>query len=600
MTKTDVIRQLLKNIKRVFGIAWQTSPLIFAWLLSLTIFSSLFPVALSYAFKLLLDAIVKNQNLAGVITVSLLSLFAFRYIIGFVSDIVNTLNYDYFDKTFRQKFENKLTLEFTKKISELDIPHLENSETQNLIQKARQAYPWRLTNFYTFLTNGILNLGIFISAFAVLIPYGYWIPLIMAISTIPRLYYRNKYVKSEWIRFNQSISESKDLMYVRNLLDDPSGVKEIRVSQAGPKLLSRIKDLQDFLLTTIREPLKKYLPFFIFAVFFEAVVLVILAYFKLPDIIRGVITIGTFTFYIQNLDRISNSSQGVVGYATRLFEQNLYVSYFFEVLELPKVIKERKPGTLFDEIRPPKIEFKNVSFSYAGGPEILKNVSFKIEPGEHLAIVGPNGAGKTTIIRLLLRFYDPDKGEILINDVDLKEMRLSNWYKFVSILFQDFVKFSLTIKDNILLGDIRTIDENKMKDAAVKSGAIDFIDKLPKKYDTRLGKRFDDSVELSQGQWQKLALARMFYEAAPLLILDEPTSAIDAEAEAEIFDNINKVYKDKGLILISHRFSTVRSADKIIVLQNGQITEEGDHVSLMEKNQVYARMFRKQAEGYIE
>jgi len=600
MTKTDIVRQLLKNIKRVFGIAWQTSPLIFAWLLSLTIFSSLFPVALSYAFKLLLDAIIKSQNLAGVITVSLLSLFAFRYIIGFVSDIVNTLNYDYFDKTFRQEFENKLTLEFTKKISELDIPHLENSETQNLIQKARQAYPWRLTNFYTFLTYGILNLGIFISAFAVLIPYGYWIPLIMAISTIPRLYYRNKYVKSEWIRFNQSISESKDLMYVKNLLDDPSGVKEIRVSQAGPKLLNRIKDLQDFLLATIREPLKKYLPFFIFAVFFEAVVLVILAYFKLPDIVRGIITIGTFTFYIQNLDRISNSSQGVVGYATRLFEQNLYVSYFFEVLELPKIIKEKKPGILFDEIRPPKIEFKNVSFSYAGGPEILKNISFKIEPGEHLAIVGPNGAGKTTIIRLLLRFYDPDKGNILINDVDLKEMRLSNWYKFVSILFQDFVKFSLTIKDNILLGDIRAIDENKMKDAAVKSGAIDFIDKLPKKYDSRLGKRFDDSVELSQGQWQKLALARMFYEAAPLLILDEPTSAIDTEAEAEIFDNINKVYKDKGLLLISHRFSTVRSADKIIVLQNGQITEEGNHVSLMEKNQVYARMFRKQAEGYIE
>ena len=600
MTKTDVIRQLFKNIKRVLRIAWQTSPLVFTWLIFLTILCSLFPVALSYVFKLLLDAIVKTQNLAGTITIGLLSLFAFRYIIDFAYNIADALNFDYFDKTFRQKFENRLTLEFTKKISELDIPHLENSETQNLIQKARQAYPWRLTNFYNFLINDILNLGVFISAFVVLIPYGYWIPLALAVSTIPRLYYRNKYVRSEWTRFNQSIGESKDLMYVRNLLDDPSGIKEIRVSQAGPKLLNRIKDLQDFLLTTIREPLKKYLPFFLSTIFFEAIILVILAYFKLPDIVQGAITIGTFTFYIQNLDRISNSSQGVVGQATRLFEQNLYVSYFFEVLELPKIIKEKKPGVLFDEIKPPKIEFKNVSFSYAGGLEILKNISFKIEPGEHLAIVGPNGAGKTTIIRLLLRFYDPAEGQILINDVDLKEMKLNNWYKFVSILFQDFVKFSLTIKDNILLGDIRAIDENRMKDAAVKSGAIDFIDKFPKKYDTRLGKRFDDSVELSQGQWQKLALARMFYEAAPLLILDEPTSAIDAEAEAEIFDNINKVYKDKNLILISHRFSTVRGADKIIVLQNGRITEEGDHASLMEKDQVYARMFRKQAEGYIE
>jgi ATP-binding cassette subfamily B protein len=199
-----------------------------------------------------------------------------------------------------------------------------------------------------------------------------------------------------------------------------------------------------------------------------------------------------------------------------------------------------------------------------------------------------------------LRFYDPTRGQILVNGVDLREISLSSWYKLVSILFQDFVQFSLTIKDNILLGDVRAIDEERMKDAARKSGAAEFIEKFQKRYDTRLGKRFDDSVELSQGQWQKLAIARTFYEAAPLLVLDEPTSAIDAEAEAEIFDNINEVYKDKGLILISHRFSTVRNADKIIVLQNGKITEEGDHRSLMRENMVYARMFRKQAKGYIE
>jgi len=332
----------------------------------------------------------------------------------------------------------------------------------------------------------------------------------------------------------------------------------------------------------------------------EIVILALLVYLKLPAAVAGAITIGSLTFYLQNLDQISRSSRALAGDINRIFEQNLYVGYFFEVLDLPKVIKEKEPGFTFDEIKPPKIEFRNVSFGYDAGPMILKNVSFSVQPGEHLAIVGPNGAGKTTMVRLMLRFYDPTKGQILINDVDLRDIKLRNWYKFVSILFQDFVKFSLTIKDNILLGDSSAIDQTKMEDAASKSGAADFINKLPKKYVQRLGKRFDDSVELSQGQWQKLALARMFYESAPILILDEPTSAIDAEAEAEIFDNIDKVYQDKNLILISHRFSTVRNADKIIVLKEGQIVEEGSHKDLMEKGKIYATMFRKQAKGYIE
>jgi ABC-type multidrug transport system fused ATPase/permease subunit len=551
-------------------------------------------------FKLLLDAIVTQQNAAGIVTISILSVFALRYVIDLVWDISATLNYDYLDRIFRQKFEDKLTLEFTKKISGLDIPHLENPETQNLIQKARKAYPWRLVNFYIGFISFFRDFGIFASSVVVLFPYGFFIPLSMAIATLPRFLYRNKYVKQEWIRFNQSVNESKDLGYIRGLLDDPSGVKEIRVSQASAHLLERVKNLQEYLLEIIRKPLKRYLPSFLLAILFEIIVLTILVYLKLPYAIAGTITLGTFTFYIQNLDRISGSSQNLASQVSRLLEQNLYVGYFFEVLDLPKIVKEKEKAVCFPKMEPPEIEFRNVSFRYGEGPKVLRDVSFKMKPGEHLAIVGPNGAGKTTIIRLLLRFYDPTEGAILVNGVNLKNISLSSWYKLVSILFQDFVKFSLTIKDNILLGDIATEDKQRMRDAAAKSGAKEFIEKLPKKYDTRLGKRFDDSVEISQGQWQKLALARMFYESAPLLILDEPTSAIDAEAEAEIFDNINEVYKDKSLLLISHRFSTVRNANKIIVLRNGQITEEGTHSRLMEKNRIYANMFRKQAKGYIE
>ena len=365
--------------------------------------------------------------------------------------------------------------------------------------------------------------------------------------------------------------------------------------------MNRLKKLQDYVLETLHKPLKKYLPLFYVSILIETGALFALGYFKLSPVLKGALTIGSFTFFIQNLDRISRGAQGFVGGITRLFEQNLYVGYYFDVLGLPKVIVEKEPGLELDPTKPPRIAFNKVSFRYdKNGPDILKNVSFSLEPGEHLAIVGPNGAGKTTIVRLLLRFYDPNQGNVSVNDVDLKDLKLSNWYKFVSILFQDFVKFALTIKDNILFGDTGLIDEKRMEEAAQRSGADSFIKFLPRGYDQRLGKRFEDSVELSQGQWQKLGLARVFYEEAPILILDEPTSAIDAEAEAEIFDNLDRLYQNKTLVLISHRFSTVKKAHKIIVLQNGQISEEGNHIELMKQNGVYARMFRKQAKGYIE
>lgn len=188
----------------------------------------------------------------------------------------------------------------------------------------------------------------------------------------------------------------------------------------------------------------------------------------------------------------------------------------------------------------------------------------------------------------------------MVDDYDLKEIKIDNWYKFISTLFQDFVKFNLTIRDNIILGKPKVVDEAKIREAARKSGAEEFINKLPKKYNQRLGRGFEDSAELSIGQWQKLALARAFYEESPILILDEPTSSIDAEAEAKIFDNLDKLYNDKTLVIVSHRFSTVRNADKIIVLKNGKVAEEGNHEFLMSQKGIYSTMFQKQAKGYVE
>src|SRR3989344_6079021 len=485
-------------------------------------------------------------------------------------------------------------------MSELDIAHFEDPETQNLIIKAGQGYTWRIHDFVKNIIFFATSLGTFFGAFLVLLPLGFWMPIIMTLAILPRFWLRSKYSRVAWSVYNQKIPESKELLYISDLLDDPASVKELRIFQAAPALTLKMEKLQNYIFESVKKPLNQYLSSFYFPAILEVVVLGLLIYSKLPDTVAGIITVGSFTFYMQMLDRISSSSQKMVGELNDIYDGNLYIGYYFDVLRLPRLIEEKHDSHVFSEIKPPKIEFQNVSFTYHGGSEVLKDVSFKIESGEHLAIVGPNGAGKTTLIKLLLRFYYPSEGKILINDIDLRDIKLSHWYKFTGTLFQDFVKFHLSIKENILLGNADTIDENKMKEAARKSGADEFIEKFPKGYNQRLGKRFEDAVELSIGQWQKLALARAFYEEAPVLILDEPTSAIDAEAEAEIFNNLDKLYKDKSLILVSHRFSTVKNADKIIVLKEGSIIETGSHQSLMKDKGIYANMFTKQASGYLD
>ena len=596
------VRELLINIRRVLILSWKIDPKLFSLTIVLSVVNALFPIALSYTFKFVLDELIKVQGQAAVITVTLLTFFSLRYVIDLVFDFTSILQHDYIDQIYRFKTENYLTYKFTEKLSSLDIAHFDNPDTQSLIQKAKESYNWRITNFIgsSGLFGTFTSLVTFLGAFLVLLQFGQWIPVLLTLAVIPRFVLRNRLTKVQWSVFNQNIPESKELNYLKGELEDHASLKEIRIFQAAPVLLKKLEKLQFFIFETIKKPLQKFTSYSFIPMVIEMAVLFSMAYLKLGPTVAGALTIGSFAFYISSLERIFNSSQRFISGLGRLYEHGLYVGYYFDVLALPRLVKEKEPGYVFDEINPPEIEFQNVSFSYPDGPKILKNISFKLEKGKHLAIVGPNGAGKTTLIKLLLRFYDPTDGQILVNNHDLRDLKLNNWYKFISILFQDFTKFWLTVKENILLGNTKLIDEKKMRRAAQKSGAAEFIENLPNKYNQRLGRRFEESTDLSIGEWQKLALARAFYEEAPVLILDEPTSAIDAEAEEQIFENLYKVYENKSLILISHRFSTVRNADKIIVLKEGKIIEEGNHESLMKKNGVYATMFRKQAKGYIE
>ncbi|MDP2860731.1 MAG: ABC transporter ATP-binding protein, partial [bacterium] len=425
--------------------------------------------------------------------------------------------------------------------------------------------------------------------------------------------------------------EAKKLWYFMWILSTPQAVREMRIFGAKDALLGRFKKIQEHLLALNKQPLDNYVRFLTFPSLFEAVTLFFVAVFNLPAVLSGVMTVGSFTLLINMVYRLSYDTGSMVITFGDMYAASLYVDHYFEVMELPRLVSEPPNPVIFKKVLPPKIEFRDVYFSYPNtNKEVLNSVSFTINPGENAAFVGENGAGKSTIVKLLCRFYDPTKGEILINDVNLKELSLPNWYEFLGTLFQDFVQYHFSVTDNITFGNPYKFDpstratvdsrglaqdsaprinreepdsaaglhDKAVCEAARKAGATEFIEKLPKGFSTMLGREFEEGEELSIGQWQKLAIARAFYEEAPVLILDEPTSAIDAEGEYEIFRNLQKAYSSKTLILVSHRFSTVRRADKIFVVEAGKIAEEGKHEELIKLDGKYAKMFKTQAKGY--
>ena len=559
----------------------------------------LIPIAMSYLFRTILDQVVHITSTTGVITGALVGFLAFRYLLDALNDLQNAFLYQYTQRLTRYKIQDHLNYELSRKISSFDADHFENPKVQDLISKIRREGMGRIPSY----TNSIffsLNYGAtLIGSFIALIPFGIWIPFLAIVIAYPRYRVQRTVSVLQWGYFSWNTPLGRRMNMVTNMLQSKLTVMEARLAGNREALLARLKKFQNEIFEGVGKPLRTYMKQIWIPVLLEALFMFIVIWLKLPSVVAGAITIGGLTFLIQMSDSVLTNTSNVNGQLASLLDDSLYVEDYFELMSLSPLIKEKEPGHEFEAIIPPKIEFEHVTFKYPEGKEVIKNVSLRVLPGEHVAIVGPNGAGKTTLIKLFLRFYDPNEGRILINGIDLKDIARAHWYKFVGTLFQDFGKYSLTVKENIAFYELEKPDEVRVRMAAKLSGADEFIEKFKDGYDQQLGREFKGE-ELSVGQWQKLALARAFYEQAPILVLDEPTSAIDAEAEADIFENLGKVYREKTVIFISHRFSTVRHADKIIVLKDGKIIEHGTHQALMAKSGVYARMFHKQAKGYVE
>jgi len=597
----DSFKEILINLRRMLILSWQTDKFLTLGYYGTAGLSSIFPIISSYIFKLFIDNTLKNLNISPSIPLILIVVLAARYISNWLWDFVSwVLKETYFDYLVRYKLQNKFNNLFCYKISHLDIEHLENSETQDLINKAKDTMTWRPPDFLRAFSYLFNNLVALVSSFILLASYSWYLPFVILLFGLPRLYLRAKMGAMQWSVWGSSTPESRKMWYMQNLLTQKNSIIESKIFQSTDSLIRKSVAIQTDLFEKNKKPVQNFVKIGSIPQLFEMLAVFGFALARLPLVLSGQMSVGDFSFFVDMLDRVLNSVAGTVGNLGWMYENNLYVNHFFEVMNLPKVVPEPiNPIKIDPTINPPEIEFRNVTFSYPNSKsKALKNLSFKIKSGENVALVGKNGAGKTTIVKLLCRFYDVSSGEILINGVNIKEVDLKDWYKYLGTLFQEFIKYDFSVKENITLGKTENFDQKKMVFAAKQSGADIFINELPNKYDQVLGKQFKDAVELSIGQWQKIAIARAFYEEAPVLILDEPTSAIDAETEYKIFRNLDREYKNKSLLLISHRFSTVRNADRILVLDNGEIVEEGTHDELLNKKGEYAVMFNKQAIGY--
>ena len=498
-------------------------------------------------------------------------------------------------------FEAYLDLQVSKKLASLDPATFEDPKFQDLLSQmdgvtgSLQAHFMRLVG----LIGAVFKFGT--AAVVVSVTFPLFAPVIL-IATIPIYLVYDRFRVSTWPFYVEKRSlMTRVTQYVKNLLSSDSTSKESTVFKTGDTLISKIEKQQNVYFQEFDQINSPWTFKVLLAKLLQFGAFIYTQYLNLSKVLVGSLSIGNFALIFQQSLNLTLSAEDILSMYSSMSARNKYIDKYFEFMNLKKVINSPHSPVQIPELpAPPVVEFKNVTFRYPKTKNaILSNFNLVISSGEKIALVGENGAGKTTIIKLLLRFYDATGGEILINGVNIKEVNLDEWYKYVGALFQDFIKYQFTFKENVYIGDISKIDnEELLKDAIEKSGANGFASKLPGGINQVVGKMFDKGIDLSGGQWQKLALARAFFRDAPLLILDEPTSAIDAKAEYEIFQNVQKLQKDKTVIIISHRFSTVRNADRILVLQGGKIVEEGDHEKLMKKKGLYAELFELQARGY--
>jgi ATP-binding cassette subfamily B protein len=589
----------LKNLPAFFKLVWQTNRTMTIANVILRIARATTPLAILYVGKLIIDEVVKRSGgLSTHPSDYIWKLVVLEFALAIISDaltrVINLL-----DSLLGDLFSNHTSVKIMRHAATLDLDQFEDSVFYDKLERARQQTVGRtillsqiMSQLQDFITIAFLAVG--------LMAFNPWLILLLFLAIIPAFLGESYFNDQSYALTRSRTPERRELDYFRFLGASDETAKEVKMFNLSSFIIDRFRLLSDkFYKENKQLSIKRSFWGTFFAVLGSSGYY--LAYiFIIYETINGKVTIGELTFLAGSFRQLRTLMEGILTRFTAVSQGAIYLSDFFEFFEIkPKITLSKHPLPFPKRIKE-GFTFENVGFQYANSERWAnRHLNFTLHPGEKIALVGENGSGKTTLVKLLSRLYDPTEGRILLDGVDIKEYDLEDLRMQVGIIFQDYLRYQMTFSQNIAAGNIKEENNtNQIVQSAEQSLASVLVEKLPDKYDQMLGKRFSNGVELSGGEWQKVALARAYMKDAQLLILDEPTASLDARAEYEVFQRFAELTTGKSAILISHRFSTVRMADRIVVLEKGELVEIGSHDELLLKGGRYAELFDLQAMGY--
>ncbi|NJK41132.1 MAG: ABC transporter ATP-binding protein [Acaryochloridaceae cyanobacterium SU_2_1] len=581
-------------------LVWQSSPPWTLARLGLVVVAGVLPLCSIYITKLIIDEVTDSLTLAqpDIAFPKIVPLLVIAAVVTIVITLSASLS-ELVTIAHAQRVTDYMQGIIHTKSIEADLEYYENARYYDAMQRAQQEAPYRPPK----ILNRVAQVGedsiSLVAMVGLLLALHWGIVGLLMVASIPAVLVRMKFagVMYRWERLRTQLE--RQAMYLGWLQTCDLFAKEVRLFNLGVYFRDRYGAVREQIYhEKLKIVSRRSLAYFLAQASAGIFVFAIFA-FIVHQTIYGFLKLGDLVLYYQALQRGQDNLRGLLNNLSGLYEDNLFLANLYEFLDLKSNIVDPERPHPIPELFQEGIVFNQVSFQYGTtSRQALQNISLKLSPGQVIALVGENGSGKTTIVKLLCRLYDPTAGNITLDGIDLRDFKTADLRHQISVIFQDYAKYHFTARENIGLGDIKQSDSQQIVAAAKLSGADQVINSLPQGYDTVLGKMFDQGEELSIGQWQKIALARAFLRSSQIIVLDEPTSAMDPKAEYEVFQQFRELIQDQSAILISHRLSTVKMADYIYVLSQGQIIEEGTHEQLIHLQGLYASMFETQAQNY--